>query len=46
MDEHLIAEVQKRGIIYNRQRVVLGDKYVNKELAWNEVAAALSTDGN
>lgn len=48
MDERLIGEVQKHAIIYNRQKsnVITGDKCVTKEIAWQDIARALGTDGN
>lgn len=47
MDEQLISEVQQHAIIYNRQKssVFTGDKCVTKELAWQDVARNLSSDG-
>lgn len=48
MDERLIGEVQKHGIIYNRQKsnMINGDKCITKEIAWQNIARNLSTDGN
>lgn len=47
MDEKLIAEVQQHAIIYNRQKsnTINGDKCITKELAWQDIARNLSTDG-
>lgn len=47
MDERLIGEVKKHAIIYNRQRsnMINGDKCVTKELAWQDIARNLRTDG-
>lgn len=47
MDEQLISEVQQHAIIYNRQKssVFTGDKCVTKELAWQDVARNLTSDG-
>lgn len=48
MDERLIAEVQKHAIIYNRQKsnMINGDKCITKEIAWQDIARNLGTDGN
>lgn len=47
MDEKLIAEVQQHAIIYNRQKssTINGDKCITKELAWQDIARNLGTDG-
>lgn len=47
MDERLIAEVQKHAIIYNRQKsnMINGDKCITKEIAWQDIARNLATDG-
>lgn len=47
MDERLISEVQKHAIIYNRQKsnMINGDKCITKEIAWQDIAKNLSTDG-
>lgn len=47
MDEKLIAEVQQHAIIYNRQKSnsINGDKCITKELAWQDIARNLATDG-
>lgn len=47
MDEKLIGEVQQHAIIYNRQKsnTINGDKCITKELAWQDIARNLGTDG-
>lgn len=47
MDERLIGEVQEHAIIYNRQKssMINGDKCITKELAWQDIARNLGTDG-
>lgn len=47
MDERLIAEVQKHAIIYNRQKsnMINGDKCITKEIAWQDIARNLASDG-
>lgn len=47
MDEKLIHEVQQHAIIYNRQKssAFNGDKCITKELAWQDIARNLGTDG-
>lgn len=47
MDEKLIGEVQQHAIIYNRQKsnTLNGDKCITKELAWQDIARNLGTDG-
>lgn len=47
MDEKLISEVQQHAIIYNRQKssTINGDKCITKELAWQDIARNLNTDG-
>lgn len=47
MDEQLISEVQQHAIIYNRQKrtALNGDKCVTKDLAWQDVAQRLGSDG-
>lgn len=46
MDEHLIGEVERHAVIYNRQKSNMfnGDKSANKELAWTKIALNLSSD--
>lgn len=47
MDEKLIGEVQQHCIIYNRQKsnTIFGDKCMSKELAWQDIARNLGSDG-
>lgn len=47
MDEKLIGEVEQHAIIYNRQKSnsINGDKCITKELAWQDIARNLCTDG-
>lgn len=47
MDEKLIGEVQQHAIIYNRQKsnTLNGDKCITKELAWQDIARNLGSDG-
>lgn len=47
MDERLIVEVQKHAIIYNRQKsnLINGDKCITKEIAWQDIARTIGTDG-
>lgn len=47
MDEHLIQEVERHAIIYNRQKKTIGckDENVGKDFAWMDIANRLGTDG-
>lgn len=47
IDESLISEVQQHACIYNRQKsnTINGDKCITKELAWQNIARNLGSDG-
>lgn len=49
LDERLIVEVEKHAVIYNRQKSNMlsgGDKCITKEIAWQDIARRIGTDGN
>lgn len=48
MDEHLIQEVERHAVIYNRQKKsigIKGEEHIGKEFAWMDIATRLGTDG-